>query len=205
MPGSSIYINQIDLDSNFFVWGTGQDLRKFNGTTWEYYDSSNSAVPSGSPYYLDTRSISIDDKGILWGGIAQTSNGTSIANSEDVNFYNQRTSGFDYVVSCIAIQTDGKIVMGGSFTTFNGSSRNYILRLNSDGTEDIPFYTNLTSTGTGSGFNGNIQLDSIKIQSDGKILIGGLFGSLNGNPRARLVRLNSDGTEDTSFLSLIHI
>ena len=71
MPGSSIYINQIDLDSNFFVWATGQDLRKFNGTTWEYYDSSNSAVPSGSPYYLDTRSISIDDKGILWGGIAQ--------------------------------------------------------------------------------------------------------------------------------------
>ena len=71
MPGSSIYINQIDLDSNFFVWATGQDLRKFNGTTWEYYDSSNSAVPSGSPYYLDTRSVSIDDKGILWGGIAQ--------------------------------------------------------------------------------------------------------------------------------------
>ena len=62
MPGSSIYINQIDLDSNFFVWATGQDLRKFNGTTWEYYDSLNSAVPSGSPYYLDTRSISIDDK-----------------------------------------------------------------------------------------------------------------------------------------------
>jgi hypothetical protein len=71
MPGSSIYINQIDLDPNFFVWATGQDLRKFNGTTWEYYDSSNSSVPSGSPYYLDTRSISIDDSGIAWCGIAQ--------------------------------------------------------------------------------------------------------------------------------------
>ena len=86
MPGSSIYINQIDLDSNFFVWATGQDLRKFNGTTWEYYDSLNSAVPSGSPYYLDTRSISIDDKGILWGGIAQSSNGITSPNTEDVNF-----------------------------------------------------------------------------------------------------------------------
>jgi hypothetical protein len=71
MPGSSIYINQIDLDSNFFVWATGQDVRKFNGTTWEYYDSSNSAVPSGSPYYLDTRCISINEKGLAWCGIAQ--------------------------------------------------------------------------------------------------------------------------------------
>jgi hypothetical protein len=71
MPGSSVYINQIDLDPNFFVWATGQDLRKFNGTSWEYYDSSNSSVPSGSPYYLDTRSISIDDSGLAWCGVAQ--------------------------------------------------------------------------------------------------------------------------------------
>ena len=71
MPGSSIYINQIDLDPNFFVWATGQDLRKFNGTSWEYYDSSNSSVPSGSPYYLDTRCISIDSSGVAWCGIAQ--------------------------------------------------------------------------------------------------------------------------------------
>jgi hypothetical protein len=71
MPGSSIYINQIDLDSNFFVWATGQDVRKFNGSGWDYYDSSNSAVPSGSPYYLDTRSISIDEEGLGWFGIAQ--------------------------------------------------------------------------------------------------------------------------------------
>lgn len=71
MPGSSIYINQIDLDPNFFVWATGQDLRKFNGNSWEYYDSTNSSVPSGSPYYLDTRSISIDSSGLAWCGVAQ--------------------------------------------------------------------------------------------------------------------------------------
>lgn len=71
MPGSNIYINQIDLDPNYFVWATGQDLRKFNGITWEYYDSTNSSVPSGSPYYLDTRCISIDESGYAWCGIAQ--------------------------------------------------------------------------------------------------------------------------------------
>ena len=71
MPGSSIYINQIDLDPNFFVWATGQDLRKFNGNSWEYYDSTKSSVPSGSPDYLDTRSISIDSSGLAWCGVAQ--------------------------------------------------------------------------------------------------------------------------------------
>ena len=194
MPGSSIYINQIDLDSNSFVWATGQDLRKFNGTSWEYYDSLNSAVPSGSPYYLDTRSISIDDKGILWGGIAQTSNGTAIANSEDVDFYNQRTSGFNDFVYSTGVQSDGKIIMGGAFTTFNGITRNRLVRLNPDGTEDTPFCFNI-----GTGSNGLILFDCIKIQTDGKILVGGGFSSFNGNSRNGLIRLNSDGTEDTSF------
>ncbi len=192
MPGSSIYINQIDLDSNFFVWATGQDVRKFNGTAWEYYDSSNSAVPSGSPYYLDTRSISIDNKGILWGGIAQISNGISPANSEDVSFYSQRTSSFNGSVNSTAVQSDGKILMGGIFTSFNGNTRNRLVRLNSDGTEDTSFYTNL-----GTGFSSGVT--SISLQSDGKILVGGNFISFNGNTRNRLVRLNSDGTEDTSF------
>ena len=194
MPGSSIYINQIDLDPNFFVWATGQDLRKFNGNSWEYYDSTNSSVPSGSPYYLDTRCISIDNKGILWGGIAQASNGINPTNSEDVDFYNQRSSGFNDVVYSTGVQSDGKIIMGGGFTLFNGFTRNRLLRLNPDGTEDTSFYSNL-----GTGFNGLILFDSIKIQSDGKILVGGTFNIFNGNTRNGLVRLNSDGTEDTSF------
>jgi uncharacterized delta-60 repeat protein len=197
MPGSSIYINQIDLDPNFFVWATGQDIRKFNGTNWEYYNSLNSAVPSESPYYLDTRSISIDDKGILWAGSAQISNGTPQPISEDFQFYNQRIAGgfnLGGFIYSTAIQSDGKIIMGGAFTTFNGNSRNKLVRLNSDGTEDTTFSTNL-----GAGFNGDIGLDGIKIQSDGKILVGGWFTTFNGNPSNRLIRLNSDGTEDTTF------
>lgn len=71
MPNSSLYINQIDLDKELFVWASGQDLRKFNGTSWDYYDSSNSAVPQASPYYLDTRSISIDTEDKAWVGVAQ--------------------------------------------------------------------------------------------------------------------------------------
>jgi hypothetical protein len=71
MPSYNIAINQIDTDSEFFVWGCGQDLRRFNGSSWEYYNYTNSAVPSSSPYYLDTRSISIDPEDKVWCGVAQ--------------------------------------------------------------------------------------------------------------------------------------
>lgn len=71
MPNKNLYINQIDLDSELSVWASGQDVRKYNGTAWEYYNSSNSAVPSVLPYYLDTRSISIDPENKAWVGVAQ--------------------------------------------------------------------------------------------------------------------------------------
>ena len=71
MPSYNIAVNQIDTDNEFFVWGCGQDLRRFNGSSWEYYDYTNSAVPSSSPYYLDTRSISIDPEDKVWCGVAQ--------------------------------------------------------------------------------------------------------------------------------------
>jgi len=71
MPNSTLYINDISLDKELFVWASGQDLRKYNGTSWEYYNSLNSAVPQASPYYLDTRSISIDSENKAWVGAAQ--------------------------------------------------------------------------------------------------------------------------------------
>jgi uncharacterized repeat protein (TIGR02059 family)/uncharacterized delta-60 repeat protein len=117
------------------------------------------------------------------------SNGT-----EDASFYTNLGSGFDGLVNSISIQSDGKILVGGFFTSLDGDTRNYLVRLNSDGTEDGSFYTNL-----GTGFDDRVH--SISIQSDGKILVGGVFTTLDGNDRARLVRLNSDGTEDTSFYS----
>ena len=71
MPNSTLYINQIDLDQEFYVWASGQDVRRFDGSSWEYYNSTNSAVPQVSPYYLDTRCISIDPDDKAWVGVAQ--------------------------------------------------------------------------------------------------------------------------------------
>ncbi len=71
MASYGLIMNQIALDSEFYVWGCGQDIRRFNGDSWEYYDYTNSAVPSGFPYFLDTRSIDIDNEDVLWCGVAQ--------------------------------------------------------------------------------------------------------------------------------------
>ena len=40
------------------------------------------------------------------------------------------------VVDSIAVQSDGKILIGGGFTTVGGETRNCIARLNTDGSLD---------------------------------------------------------------------
>ncbi len=93
-------------------------------------------------------------------------------------------------VRSIAIQPDGKIVVGGDFSLVNGISRNNIARLNSDGSLDLTF-------DPGAGFNSRVE--KVLIQPDGKILVGGSFTSFNGAEKNAIVRLNSNGSFDSSF------
>lgn len=88
----------------------------------------------------------------------------------------------------IALQTDGKILIGGSFSTYKNTSINCIARLNTDGTLDSTF-------DTGTGANGAVT--TIKLKSDGKILIGGIFDAYNDVARNFLAELNADGTLDS--------
>lgn len=99
-------------------------------------------------------------------------------------------TGFNRNVNTIALQPDGKIVVGGNFTTYNGTIQNRIIRLNPDGSKDATF-------NVGTGFDSLIQV--ITVQSDGKILVGGYFTKFQDTYQNRLIRLNSDGTKDTSF------
>lgn len=99
-------------------------------------------------------------------------------------------TGFDNTVKHIKVQSDGKIVVGGSFTTFNGTAANSLIRLNNDGTKD-------TSFSIGSGFNEYVK--AIALQPDGKILVGGNFTQFNGQAQNYCIRLNADGTKDSSF------
>src|SRR5437899_1708420 len=95
-------------------------------------------------------------------------------------------------VNSLAVQADGKILVGGRFTTLGGQSRNYIGRLNADGTLD-------TSFNPGAGVVPYPDVYSLAAQADGKILVGGVYATLGGQSRNNIGRLNADGTLDTSF------
>jgi uncharacterized delta-60 repeat protein len=87
-------------------------------------------------------------------------------------------------IEAVARQSDGKVLIGGNFTTVNGIGRSYLARLNFDGTLDTAFNPIVNSA-----------VFALKIQPDGKILVGGTFTS----PKLFLLRLNADGTLDTTF------
>lgn len=98
-------------------------------------------------------------------------------------------------VHTVAVQPDGKILVGGDFNTVGagrGVPRNYLARLNVDGTLDTTFRDADVRGG---------QVYSIALQPDGKVLIGGDFTRVWGKARSSVARLNPDGTLDRTFLN----
>lgn len=100
------------------------------------------------------------------------------------------------IVHSIALQPDGKVLIGGEFSAYNGVSRNKIARLNSDGSIDNTFNSSAGANGT---------VNSIVLQLDGKVIIGGEFTSYNGVARYGVARLNSNGSLDNSFDSSVGV
>ena len=108
--------------------------------------------------------------------------------SLDTGFNPNVGSVFSDVVSSLAVQADGKILVGGQFTTLGGQTRNHIARVNADGSLDTSFNP-----------NANSFVQSLAIQADGKILVGGAFDGIGGQTRNRIARLNANGSLDTAF------
>lgn len=116
----------------------------------------------------------------------------------DTAFSNTLGSGFTGVVNTVYLQPDGKIMVGGVMTQVSGTSIGYISRLNSDGSVDATF------SGASPGFSANTAIAFAGVQeiiSDGGTgyYVSGNFFTFNGVPCNDVVRLNSDGSLNTSF------
>lgn len=86
---------------------------------------------------------------------------------------------------------DGKLVLVGTFTTFNGIAKRRVVRINLDGSVDNTF-------NTGNGADDEITSITYNAATN-KILLGGTFKTFNGQPRAGVAMLDADGALTTGF------
>lgn len=206
-PGTGANNNVFDIalqqDQKIIVAGS---YTTFDGFANPYLNRLNHdgsldfsfVVGSGLDGWVKKLYVQSDDKIIVAGNFQHyngtTRNGLLRLNANGtLDFSFNPGLGSIGLINALAVQSDGKLIVGGSFTSFNGSTQNRIVRLTANGTVDATFVT-------GNGFNGEVT--ALEIQSDGKIVVGGQFSSYNTTPSVyRTVRLNIDGSLDGSFWS----
>jgi uncharacterized delta-60 repeat protein len=98
-----------------------------------------------------------------------------------------RAVAFDDDVRVLALQPDGKALVGGDFDAPNPS----LVRLHADGTVDTEFRCTIEGE--------DRQVTALHLLSDGRILVGGEFWRCNGVARLGLAQLHPDGSLDASF------
>jgi uncharacterized delta-60 repeat protein len=174
-----------------YVYDHGMKFRWGNGLTSLVQNNF------GSAFNGTVHTIEVDALGGIYVGGEFTSYGSvscsRIIKLDSNGVYDPTFNfgaGFDNTVRTIAIQSDGKIIVGGDFQSYNGNpSIDALVRLNPNGTEDGTFaVSNAFQPGEG--------VYKVTIQPDGKILVGGSFTSFNTNPVNRLLRLTTLGADD---------
>ena len=131
---------------------------------------------------------------LLWAALAHPGAARAQAGFVDPSFLNN-LSGPNSWVWALARQPDGRLLVGGQFTSFNGVPGGEVLRLNADGGVDTNFTALITA--------GETTIHSVAVQPDGRVLIGGMFTGINGTTRLRLARLNADGSLDSNFVASV--
>ena len=162
-------------------------------------DTTFNPVSAGpnNPVYSIVETFVGPDRKLLVGGAFTTINSGSrnfiarINNNGTLDEAFQVGLGANGNVYAVAVQADGKAVIGGDFTAVNGVTLPHIARLNVDGSVDLTF-----NPGTGA----SDSVRSLAVQSDGRILIGGLFTNVNGIALNHIARLTDRGAVDPTFM-----
>ena len=142
-------------------------------------------ITSGDKLYV-CGAIDMKYGGIVTNGLIRLDSGGTIDNTFNIG------TGFNNDVYSMDVDVNGKLVLGGSFTTFKGQAFNRLVRLNDDGTLDTTF----NSFGTGFGSS---AVRVVKADNQGGIYVGGDFTTLNGGSRKKFTKLNNNGSSDTTF------
>ncbi len=108
-------------------------------------------------------------------------------------------AGADDRVRSVAVQSDGKAIIGGDLTSVQGVARSCIARLNLNGTLDTGFDPGVGFQGIAPADFVGPFVDDVAIQPDGHIVVVGSFSSYDGVPRGCITRILPDGAIDPSF------
>ncbi|MFT2011462.1 T9SS type A sorting domain-containing protein [Pontibacter sp. 13R65] len=161
------------------------------------FNSADVGFSFGDGPNFEVRAVAGQENGkFVIGGNFTSYNGTAASRlarlhtdgSLDLTFDTRQ--GANSTITSIAVQPDGKIIIGGTFTSYNGVARNGVARLNADGSLDSSF-------DPGTSLNRHVQ--TLMLQGDGKVLLAGSFFNNNYSVSSNLSRLNPDGTTDTGF------
>ncbi|MGQ3028242.1 MAG: InlB B-repeat-containing protein, partial [Ferrovibrionaceae bacterium] len=200
---NSVYAIAVQSDGKIIVVG------EFSSVGSSSYSravrlNSDGSIDTGfaNPLLGDaTNTIVINDNGsILFGGRFTTAGGQtykgvarySSSGTVDTTFTNPNLGGgFGGNVNSIAVTSSGKLLVGGTFSTAGPSNSPYVnlARLNADGTLDTGF--------SNPAFDGAVN--TLAVQGDGKILVGGTFANVASTARGRMARLEANGALDTGF------
>lgn len=112
------------------------------------------------------------------------------SHNEPCHPFPQGSSGNAPLLTAVAALPDGKAIVAGAFTSYGGFARSYLVRLNSNGSVDTNFIVSPAP---------DAVVNTVALQPDGKILIGGCFSTVGGVPCPGLARLHRDGTVDSAF------
>ncbi|MCU0431705.1 MAG: hypothetical protein MUF42_17220, partial [Cytophagaceae bacterium] len=202
--GANADVHSVAIQVDGKIW-IGGEFNIYNGMSRNKVaclntNGSEVAIPNLASGVVKSLVLQSDGK-VLIGGDFSLYGSSSAKNIVRLNADGSIDTGFNpgtgatggtilSYVEAIVIRPDGKIIVVGSFTAYNGTFRNCIARLNADGSLDSSF-------DPGAGTDGSIL--SVVIKSDGKIVVGGRFGKYNEMPQKFCVRLNADGLWDARF------
>jgi len=211
-PGANGQVNAVVVqpDGNTLIGGS-----------FSAYDSTNSyniarALANGEPdaafirntglgadQYINAIAIDANTNIYIGGGFASF-NGIQRNGIAHLNFNGTLDNsqflpgaGANGTVSAIVVQPNGQILIGGSFSQYNNTNRNCLARLNPDGSVDSTFDPGVGPVDQDDA--SSTAINSMALQPNGQIVIGGDFTTYGGVSRNFIARLNPDGTLDASF------
>lgn len=203
--GVTDYVRALSIQANSKIL-VGGDFYNYNGDDIDHYirlrddgtlDPYFQSLPGASSNVWVI--VKQPDGKTLIGGEFDYYNGVQSVNLARINVdgtYDetfQVGEGFENTVYAIAVQQDGKILVGGSFLSYqNDYYARYIVRLNQDGSRDTEFEL------AGTGLNGSVY--SIIPLENGDIMVAGNFTRYDDEGLGYIARLNEDGFIDNGFL-----